>query len=174
MTDVELARALERCEIPDAGFHHADHLRVALVYLSQTATVEEAIERMAATVRRFADSVGKADKYSQPITDFWMYQLAGARALLPGASADRLFTACPCLLDKNLVLAYYSSDAAPPGSAHSSRHAPDRAVSGGPAPASAVAGRGAHPGAAGHLRPGHPVRAARGSRAQAVDADEHS
>ena len=54
----------------------------------------------------FATSVGQAEKYSLPVTEFWMYQLAAARALAPGASADALFAACPQLLDKNPVNAY--------------------------------------------------------------------
>ncbi len=122
MTDIELTRALERCEVPNEGFHHVDHLRVALVYLNESATVADAVDRLASTLRRFAGSVGKAEKYSQAITEFWMYQVAAARALMPDASAETLFTACPCLLDKKLILAYYSSDATASGSAHSSSH----------------------------------------------------
>ena len=133
MTDAELARALERCELPNAGFHHADHLRVALVYLNESATVAGAIDRMAATLRRFAGSVGQAQKYSQATTEFWMYQLASARALMPGASSDALFAACPRLRDKNLILAYYSGDAPPPRAAHPSRDASDRPLSRQPA-----------------------------------------
>jgi hypothetical protein len=125
MTDTELTRALERCEVPNAGFHHADHLRVALVYLHESPSVQEAIDRMAATLRRFAASVGKAEKYSQPVTDFWMYQMAAARALAPDASADMILASCPRLLDKNLILAYYSRHAAPSGSTDSPRHASD-------------------------------------------------
>src|SRR5438876_6775373 len=106
MTDTELTRALERCDVPNAGFHHADHLRVALVYLNESATVADAVDRMAATLRRFAASVGQAEKYSQATTEFWVYQLASARALAPGASADALFAACPRLLDKTLIQAY--------------------------------------------------------------------
>ena len=133
MTDTELTRALERCEAPNAGFHHADHLRVALVYLDESATVAEAIDRMAVTLRRFAASVGQAEKYSQPITEFWMNQMAAARALAPNDSADAILAAWPRLLDKNLISAYYSRDAAPSGPADSPRHAPDRPVPGHPA-----------------------------------------
>jgi len=102
MTDTELARALEHGEIPNAGFRHADHLRVALVYLNETPTVGDAIDRMAATLCRFAASVGQPQKYSQGTTEFWMYQLAAARAVMPGADADALFAAYPRLLDKQL------------------------------------------------------------------------
>jgi len=129
MTDAEMTRALERCELPNHGFHHADHLRVALVYLDESATIGEAIDRMASTLRRFAISVGQAQKYSQATTEFWMFQLAAARALVPGASADALFAACPRLLDKTLLLTVYSADASAPGSPDSSSDAPDRPLS---------------------------------------------
>ncbi len=92
--DVALARALERCEVPNAGFRHASHLRVALVYLKESASVDDAIDRMA--------SVGHPEKYSQPTTEFWMYQIASAHAVLPDADGDALLAAFPWLLDKNL------------------------------------------------------------------------
>lgn len=101
--DVELTRALERGEAPNAGFSHAFHLRVAWVYLSESATVEQALARMAATLRRFAASVGRADKYSDAITAFWMYQMAAVRAVMPGAAVDDVLRAYPRLLDKDLI-----------------------------------------------------------------------
>jgi hypothetical protein len=120
MTDVELARALERSEVPEGGFHHADHLRVAWVYLSEGASVDDALARMSATLRRFAASVGKAEKYSDGITAFWMYQMAAARAALPGADCAGVLRAFPRLLDKDLL------HAAPSRPADSSCDAPDR------------------------------------------------
>jgi hypothetical protein len=120
--DVAMARALERGEVPKDGFHHADHLRVAWCYLDECGGADAALARMAATLRRFAASAGQPEKYSDALTAFWMYQLASARALMPVATIDAVFTACPRLLDKDLVLAYYSADAASPGSANSSRH----------------------------------------------------
>jgi len=105
MTDAELARTLEHGEVPAGGFRHRDHLRVALVYLNESPTVADAIDRMADTLVRFATSAGQPQKYSQPLTEFWMYQVAAARALMPGATADALFAAFPRLLDKNLTVA---------------------------------------------------------------------
>ena len=127
--DVAMTRALERCELPNEGFHHGQHLRVAWVYLAESATVDEAIDRIATTLRRFAASVGKAEKYSQAMTEFWMYQVAAVRALMPGADCDAAIRAYPRLLDKSLVLAYYSSDAPAPRAADPSSDAPDRVVS---------------------------------------------
>ena len=121
--DVELARAVERGVVPERGFRHADHLRVAWLYLEECGGADAALARMAATLRRFAASVGKPEKYSDAVTAFWIYQLASARALMPGAGIEAVFTACPRLLDKDLVLAYYSADAAAPRSADPSRDA---------------------------------------------------
>ena len=129
MSDAELARALERCEIPNEGFPHASHLRVAWTYLRESATVEDAVDRMASALRRFAASAGKAEKYSHPTTVFWMYQLAAVRALMPDAECEAALRAFPHLLDKNLILADHSSDAPPSRATHPSRDAPDRALS---------------------------------------------
>jgi hypothetical protein len=128
MTESELARALEQGRTPDGGFHHADHLRVAFAYLTEAPSVGAAVDRMASTLRRFAASVGQAEKYSQAVTEFWMYQMAAARAMLPHAGCAELLRAYPWLLDKRLVLAYYSSDAAPTGPADPPGDAPDRTL----------------------------------------------
>ncbi len=103
MSDVELTRALERGEIPGDGFHHVDHLRVAWVYLEEAPTVEEALARMAGTIRRFTASVGKPEKYSYPLTAFWMYQMAAARAVMPGAGCARIVASFPHLSVKTFA-----------------------------------------------------------------------
>src|SRR5712692_8817292 len=120
MTDAELTRALERGEVPNAGFHHAEHMRVAWAYLAESPRVDDALARMAVTLRRFAASVGKAEKYSDAVTTFWMYQMAAVRAVMPGADCATVLRAFPRLLDKDLI------DAAPLRSSDSSRDAPDR------------------------------------------------
>jgi hypothetical protein len=124
--DVELTRALERCEPPGAGFPHASHLRVAWVYLNESASADEALARMARTLRRFAAAVGHADKYSDAITAFWMYQVAAVHAVMPSASFDDVARAYPWLLDRTLI-------ASTPRAADSSGDASDPAVSRQPA-----------------------------------------
>jgi hypothetical protein len=124
--DVELARALERCEPPAAGFRHASHLRVAWVYLNESATVDEALARMGETLRRFAASVGHADKYSDRVTAFWMYQVAAVHAVMPSAAFDDVVRAYPWLLQKDLI-------ASPPRAADPSGDPSDRPLSRQPA-----------------------------------------
>jgi hypothetical protein len=84
-------RAFERGEILAADFHHAEHLRLALAYLAESGSVDEASERMAAALRRFAAAAGHPEKYHHTLTLFWMRMVAR-------------------LLDKDLPLAYYSSE----------------------------------------------------------------
>src|SRR4026208_1664987 len=103
--DVELAHALERGELPDTGFPHASHLRVAWVFLNESPSVDRAIERMAGALRRATTAAGNADKYSQPTTIFWMLQVAAVHAMMPGADFDAVLRAYPRLLDKTLIRA---------------------------------------------------------------------
>jgi hypothetical protein len=126
--DVELTRALERCEIPNEGFPHASHLRVAWVYLAESPSLDDAIARMTATLRRFSESVGKAEKYSEPTTVFWMLQVAAARAVMPDAGLDAVLRAYPRLLDKNFIRADDAHHVIASGSPHSSSDTPDRPV----------------------------------------------
>ena len=128
--DVELTRTLERCEVPNEGLPHASHLRVAWVYLCESASLDQAVERMAATLRRFAVSVGHAEKYSEPTTVFWMLQIAAARAVMPGAGMDEVLRAYPRLLDKNFIRADDPHHVIAPDPLDSSRDAPGRALSG--------------------------------------------
>jgi hypothetical protein len=127
--DVMLTRALERCDVPNEGFSHASHLRVAWVYLNESASLDQALERMGSTLRRFAVSVGKAEKYSEATTGFWTLQIAAARAAMPGADLDAVLRAYPRLLDKNLIRADEASHVIAPGSPDSPSDAPDRPLS---------------------------------------------
>jgi hypothetical protein len=129
VSDAAFARAFERGEVANADFHHTSHLRLALAYLEESTSVDDAAERMASALRRFATAAGHPEKYHHTITVFWMHMVAR-------------------LLDKSLPLTYYSrerlwSDAAhtcwlepdlrtlngaTPGSPNPPRDAPHRAV----------------------------------------------
>jgi len=110
MDVADLVQAIERCEPPAGGFHHASHLRVAWAYLSSEPSPDEAAARMASTLRRFAASVGQAEKYHHTITVFWIRCLAAERTTRPGATLEEVLATKPALLDKNLPLAFYSPE----------------------------------------------------------------
>jgi hypothetical protein len=109
MSDVEMTRALERGEVANENFRHASHLHVAWVYLSETTSVDQASARMRDTLRRFAASVGKPEKYHETITVFWVRLLALAREK-SGETLEELVATNPQLLEKNFPLTYYSRE----------------------------------------------------------------
>lgn len=110
MTDVELTRALERGEITNESFHHASHLRVAWVYLAESSSVQQAATKMRDTLCRFAAAAGKAQKYHETITLFWVHLLSCAYAASRGGCLKDIVQANPQLLEKNFPLAYYSPE----------------------------------------------------------------
>ena len=110
MTDEAFARAFEDGAVTPAEFGHVAHVRVAWVYLREAESVEDALMRMRAAIRRFAAAAGAAQKYHETITVLWMRLLADVRARgVSGELADVL-RAYPELADKDLPLQYYTRD----------------------------------------------------------------
>jgi hypothetical protein len=108
MTDVELTRALECGEIANESFHHLSHLHVAWVYLSESSSADEAAGKMRCTLQKFAASVGKAEKYHETITVFWIQLLHRLRTACSDKSLEDIVQEYPELLEKNFPLRYYS------------------------------------------------------------------
>ena len=67
MTDDEFVASFEDCSLANADFHHADHVRMAFLYLSRYPALE-ALERFAGSLARFATASGKANLYHETIT----------------------------------------------------------------------------------------------------------
>ena len=110
MTDMELTRALERGQIANEDFHHVSHLHVAWVYLAESSSVQQAANKMRDTLRRFAATAGKPQKYHETITLFWVHLLSRAHLNSSGERLEELVRANPQLLEKNFPLAYYSAE----------------------------------------------------------------
>lgn len=110
MTNVELTRALERCDIGNEDFHHASHLHVAWVYLAESSSMQQAAAKMRETLRRFTAAAGKPQKYHETITLFWVHLLARARAVSRRERLEDIVQANPQLLEKNFPLTYYSAE----------------------------------------------------------------
>jgi hypothetical protein len=67
--NLDLIGKFERGHVP-AGFHHADHVRVAFAYVAQYPFLE-AVARFSAALKRFAAAQGKPQLYHETIT--WAY-----------------------------------------------------------------------------------------------------
>ena len=72
VNDRELVAAVEGCMLAGADFHHADHVRLAWIYLRELPVIE-GLERFTTTLKRFAAHHGAAGKYHETIT--WAYLL---------------------------------------------------------------------------------------------------
>jgi len=69
-SDQAFAAAFEAGTLAD--FHHADHVRLAWIYLHRHPVLE-ALERLVTGIRSFAESQGRPDLYHETIT--WAYVL---------------------------------------------------------------------------------------------------
>ena len=72
MTDDEFVTAFENCTLPPEAFRHADHVRMAFLYLGRYPLLE-ALQCFSASLVRFATSYGKTNLYNETIT--WAYLL---------------------------------------------------------------------------------------------------
>ena len=111
MTDAEiltLVDRLERCLLGKEEFHHRDHLAVAVVYLYST-DLEAAMDRMRATLKRFAVHHGVSGLYHETLTRFWLRQVEKRldRGLCLRESVRSIQEQ---LSDKNLAFEYYSRE----------------------------------------------------------------
>jgi hypothetical protein len=67
MTDDEFERAFDDLSLPPSAFRHADHVRLAWIYLSRMA-LPEAMRRYADRLCAFATHLGKPGLYHETIT----------------------------------------------------------------------------------------------------------
>ena|ERR1700739_4968496 len=109
MTDSEiltLVDRLERCLLAKDEFHHRDHLTVAVVYL-YASDFETTMDRMRASLKRFAAHHGVTGLYHETLTRFWLLQVEQYmdRSNCLNRRVDAIQEK---LNDKNLAFEFYS------------------------------------------------------------------
>ncbi len=129
-SDDDFLAAFEACTLPKELFHHADHVRMAYLYLTRYPPLE-ALERFSASLLCFATSLGKPDRYHETIT--WAFLLL-IRERMARAGERQTFgefvEANPDLLDwkENVLKRYYREETLSSGLARSTFVLPDRPV----------------------------------------------
>jgi len=109
MKDSDWMQAFEDASLPAASFHHADHVKMAFLYLQKYPPVE-ALDRFSTSLARFAAVNGKPTLYNETIT--WAFLLLIrerlARAGRPQTWGD-FSAANPDLLrwNDNILKKYY-------------------------------------------------------------------
>lgn len=111
MTDIEFVRAFETGALPAGSFHHADHVRLAWLYL-RDKPFTGALEAFCSGLRRFAASVGKPGLYHETITWAYLLLIHERRArLAPGHTWEEFAAGNADLLDwKDPILKKYYRD----------------------------------------------------------------
>ncbi|MGB7282452.1 MAG: hypothetical protein WBE13_09345 [Candidatus Acidiferrum sp.] len=72
MTEDQWMEEFEKCSLANGSFHHADHVKMAFLYLQKFPLVE-ALGRFSSALARFAAAHGKASIYNETIT--WAFLL---------------------------------------------------------------------------------------------------
>ncbi len=109
LDDDAFIEAFESCRLPATQFHHADHIRLAWIYLGRMSETE-ATARIEQAIRRFAAQNGVSEKYHHTITVAWMRLVASARRVTPEVCAFEAFLERhPGLLDIKSLIQYYSA-----------------------------------------------------------------
>jgi hypothetical protein len=109
MNEAEWMEAFESCTLPNDSFHHAEHVKMAFLYLRRFAPLE-ALALFSSNLTRFAAANGKPNLYNETIT--WAFLLLIreriARANSPQTWAE--FSAANADLlrwDENILKKYY-------------------------------------------------------------------
>jgi hypothetical protein len=112
MTDDEFIAAFEDCRLANESFRHADHVRMAFLYLSRYPALE-AIQRFSSSLARFAAAKGKPGLYHETIT--WAFLLLIRERMARAGRAQRWseFVASNADLmncEENILRKYYRDE----------------------------------------------------------------
>jgi nitroreductase len=108
VSDDDLMAGFEAASL--AEFHHADHVRLTILYLAHHGR-DEALRRLTAGIRRLAAADGHPEKFHVTMTRAWLDLIDAARAAHPeAASPAALVAACPELLDRHALRRCYSRE----------------------------------------------------------------
>jgi hypothetical protein len=72
MNDNEWMEQFENATLPNESFHHADHVKMAFLYLQKYPPLE-ALQRFSCSLKNFAGAHGKSDRYNETVT--WAFLL---------------------------------------------------------------------------------------------------
>jgi hypothetical protein len=127
MGDDEFVASFENCTLANETFHHADHVRMAYLYLCRYPAVE-ALQRFSTALVRFATAHGKPQLYHETITWAFLF-LIRERMARTGSrqSWDEFAASNADLLNwkENVLKKYYRAETLSSGLARSTFLFPD-------------------------------------------------
>jgi hypothetical protein len=108
MTEHEWMAEFEKCTLPNGSFHHADHVKMAFLYLQEYPPLE-ALSRFSSALKRFAAAQGKPELYNETITWGFILLIRERMARASSRQSWAEFSVCNAdlLLWQNNVLKKY-------------------------------------------------------------------
>lgn len=128
MSDDEFVAAFEDCTLPLESFRHADHVRMAFLYLGRYPLLE-AIREFSTSLVKFAAAYGETNLYNETITWAYLLLIRERLARAGGPQTWAEFSACNAdLLDwsDNILKKYYRDETLTSGLAKTTFVFPDR------------------------------------------------
>jgi hypothetical protein len=108
LSDDVFVGEFEACRYPKDRFRHADHIRLAWIYVRQNdyATAED---RMRRSIRQFAQKAGAEQKYHESMTIAWMRLVQiGSHLSARINNFEEFAHAHGWLLNKDAIFEFYS------------------------------------------------------------------
>jgi hypothetical protein len=130
VTEDEFIAAFENCTLPLESFRHADHVKMAFLYLRRYPLLE-AIRRFSASIVKFATAHGKTNLYNETITWAYLFLMEERRARRGRQETWAEFAARnPDLLDRHdhVLKKYYRDETLKSDLAKSTFLFPDKLV----------------------------------------------
>ena len=110
LDDAAFLEAFENCNLPHGIFHHADHVRLAWLYVGKYGAVESE-QRLLDGIRKMAACANAPAKFLYTTTVAWARLVASARAQSPTKESFVVWVEnFPELLDRDLLAKYYSKE----------------------------------------------------------------
>ena len=125
LSDEAFVHAFESCEIVGQSFRHADHVRLAWIYVTKHG-LRGAERRFCQGLERLAAHLGVPEKYHLTVTLAWLRAVAARVTPGRAESFDTWIAANPGLLDRQFLHHYYSELRLASSEARTSWVEPDR------------------------------------------------
>jgi hypothetical protein len=132
MNDDQLLRAFESAAIDPDSFGHAEHIRLAWLYLER-GSLWEAAAKLTAGLQRLTAVLGVGEKYHETVTLAWLFLINERRAVTDQHGWAAFRAAHPDLFENGgaTLGAYYRPETLRSGLARRIFVLPDRAAAAG-------------------------------------------
>jgi hypothetical protein len=108
LSNDELLRGFEGCQLAPGSFHHGDHVRLAWICVRRFGPVG-AEERLLAGIQKMAEGAGVPQKFLYTTTVAWVRLVAARQEPGPGSEKFQDWIAkWPELLNKDFLNEHYS------------------------------------------------------------------